>query len=111
MIVKKTNEFIEVGSLRELGDLLQLSNSSNNQENSINNHHIETKIGYIHNHNNGYSYIRTSVNRKDTFRIPHHLFPEIKEFSVGTVIRAKCRIDEYHQVKKYIHMTNALRKN
>lgn len=97
---KKTNEFIEVGSLRELGDLLQLSNSSNNQENSINNHHIETKIGYMHNHNDGYSYIRTSVNRKEIFRVPHRAFPEVKDMAIGTVIKAECGIDEHNQVRK-----------
>lgn len=97
---KEENTFVEVGSLKDLGNLLQLSNSSNNQENPINNHHIETKIGYIHNHNDGYSYIRTSVNRKETFRVPHRVFPEVKDMAIGTVIKAECGIDEHNQVRK-----------
>lgn len=97
---KEENTFVEVGSLKDLGNLLQLSNSSNNQENSINNHHIETKIGYIHNHNDGYSYIRTSVNRKETFRVPHRVFPEVKDMAIGTVIKTECSIDEHNQVRK-----------
>lgn len=100
---KEINKFTEVNSLKDLGYLIQLNNpnlSQHNQNRKQNNYHIETKIGYIHNHNDGYSYIRTSTNRKETFRVPHRVFPEIKEFSVGTVIRAECGIDEYHQVKR-----------
>ncbi|OOS24381.1 hypothetical protein B0681_07695 [Moraxella porci DSM 25326] len=59
---------------------------------------IVEKIGYIHNHHYGFAYIRTSVDRKDVFRIPHDIFPEIKELPVGTVIKSRCKINENDQV-------------
>lgn len=100
---KEANKFIEVNSLKDLGGLLQLNNSESNKDKQgeeKSNYHRQIKIGYIHNHNNGHSYIRTSINRKDTFRIPHRLFSEIKDFSIGTVIKAECDIDENNQVRK-----------
>lgn len=100
---KEANNFIEVKNFQDLGGLLQLNNSESNKDKQSaeqSNYHRQIKIGYIHNHNNGYSYIRTSANRKDTFRIPHRLFPEIQGFAIGTVIRAECGIDENNKVRE-----------
>lgn len=111
---KEANKFTEVDSLKDLGNLIQSNNFKLNknkqQDKAQSNYRRQTKIGYIHNHNNGYSYIRTSVNREDVFRIPHHLFPEIKEFAIGTIIRAECGIDENNQVRKIYSYTESSEK-
>lgn len=75
----------------------KLDATHNNYGEYMDNPIIE-KIGYIHNHHYGFAYIRTSVDRKDVFRIPHDIFPEIKELPVGTVIKSRCKINENDQV-------------
>lgn len=61
---------------------------------------IVEKIGYIHSHKDFFSFVRTSTKRNDTFRLPHKIFPESQELSIGTVIKAKCEIDEFGKIKK-----------
>lgn len=73
----------------------------NRTQNNISNNYLTAKkIGYIHNHNDSYSYVRTSTNRSDTFNIPHRLFPQVQELPIGTVIKAECGIDEFGKIRK-----------
>ena len=54
---------------------------------------IVSKVGYIHNHNDRFSFIRTSIGG-DGFPIPHNVYPEIANIKIGTAIKALCEYDE-----------------
>lgn len=83
-LYKDTNDVIDKATL--------------NQSHEISREKYQTdRVGYIHNHNNHFSYIRTSAY-SDGFPLYHSIFPQVKELDVGTIIKANCEVDNKGQV-------------
>ena len=107
-ILAETDNSVKANDLKDLDKLLKPTNLHQQQNQKYENihftnnqnHKVMTKIGYIHNNNEGFSYLRTSIDREGIFRISHRRFPEIQNFSIGTVIKAECEVDENERVQK-----------
>ncbi|WP_019520225.1 hypothetical protein [Faucicola boevrei] len=93
---KKANKVNEKNDLKQS---FILENSSNNPENQIDKQiSHSTKIGYIRNHSSEYTYIRTSLNRGDVFKIKHTSFINIKCLPIGATIKAECLINDLGKI-------------
>lgn len=99
------NKSISIDSSLSLEKLFQPNNLNyaKNEKIVVNNSNdlIITKIGYIHNHNynDKFSFIRTSIDRKQGFLMPYKIFPDVKELAIGTVIKAKCIVNNEKVIK------------